>query len=53
MKQCTTHHYACDCREELIRIVCQSLIGAHGMKCACIGCEAARKLIRHDANKDE
>ena len=22
-------------------------------KCACLGCEAARKLIRHDANNDE
>lgn len=56
MKECITHHYACDCREEKIRLICRQLMKEHNeiIKfmagfgkveiCHCPACEAARRL---------
>ncbi len=56
MKECTTHHYACDCREEKMLLICRQLIKEHNElkkfmagfvkyeMCHCPACVAAMRL---------
>jgi hypothetical protein len=55
--RCTTHHYACDCREAAIKFVAERLLSEHDelakfksgfgkpRPCFCAGCQEARKLM--------
>jgi hypothetical protein len=54
MKECVTHHHACDCREAKIKLVAETLLAAHdayvycngsSVSCQCEACQAARELI--------
>lgn len=57
MKQCTTHHHACACRETLIKAICRHLLYEHRelsafmagfakpQECDCKACKAARILM--------
>jgi hypothetical protein len=59
MKRCTTHYHACDCREEMLRVVCKQLLKDHSQRpemagldtlvqdwaCQCHACRCARTLI--------
>jgi len=52
-KKCTTHHFACDCREEKIRILseewlsrCVTLLTGDGDECNCDICQIAKKLLK-------
>jgi len=56
--KCTTHHNACDCREEKMRFVCLEVIREHATaknflsgfgkqeKCNCQVCKTIRKLYK-------
>lgn len=58
MKQCTTHHHACDCRERDMKMVCNAWLRSHNIAphydeisrtyiakyCRCDICEAVRRL---------
>lgn len=41
---CTTHHCACDCREEKMKLICKEVIWLHREGCTCKVCEAIREL---------
>lgn len=54
MTPCTTHHYACQCRELKMQKVCRALIEAHNESvlldgypnaCNCDDCKTARELL--------
>ena len=36
-KKCTTHHYACDCREEDIKYLLSYFYYEHSLICECDG----------------
>ena len=57
MTECINHHPACECREELMRMVAKTLLETHKMRlhdnvsrvtivtnCICSACDAAREL---------
>jgi len=52
-KECTTHYHACDCREEMLKSVCQHAIKLHKdliifkilKECSCDICNKARILL--------
>jgi len=59
MPDCTTHYKSCDCRELLLKTVCDTLIKEHAktkrfigfgynadLDCQCEGCQAARELLK-------
>ena len=51
MTECTNHHQACECREELMKKIVKRILAEHqnekwslSNNCDCAACEAARKL---------
>lgn len=56
MKECITHHYACDCREEKMLLIARQLVKEHNelkkftagfgkiQTCNCPACQAAIEL---------
>lgn len=52
MKECSTHHFACGCREEKMKYIAERLLKEHHAlqsalgadKCQCQACKYAREL---------
>lgn len=55
MRECATHHFACDCREQMMKEICAWVLHEHdelqrfigGFRhnhCKCDICEKARRL---------
>ena len=61
MKECTTHHHACDCREEKMLLICRQIMREHNelkkftagfgnvAMCDCPACRSAIDLYGEGA----